>query len=86
MELSGREVWTVSKHAREISVPCQMLPSGTFLWSFSGIEGLVHLSLCTIYLKVQRDGVDKSRSDGEKDAELGDRRLKICDLGTPKVS
>lgn len=80
MELTVREVWTVNKHAREkISVPCQMLPSGAFLWSFSGIEGLVHLSLYTIYLKVQRDGADKARSDGEKDAELGDRRLKICD-------
>ena len=79
MELSGREVWTVNKHAREISVPCQMLPSGSFLWSFSGIEGLVCLSLYTIYLKVQRDGADKARSDGKKGAELGDRRLKIGD-------
>lgn len=31
MELSGREVWAVNKHAREkISVPCQMLLNDTF--------------------------------------------------------
>lgn len=60
MELSGREVWVVDKHAgKRISVLYQMLLGATFLWTFPGIGGLIPLSsFYIIYLKAQRDGVD----------------------------